>query len=523
MRQWYERVIKAGACAICMSLILGTAGLREVRAEESAAAGSETEADQPLPVIRLTVGNGQDTPVYSAGEKTTLEINVVNSGNTDAENVRMEPVIQNAADWPFEVDRMNYENSLGTIPAGQQASAVWGTADSMLTVKDDVSGKPYKLVFHLTYDDGGRTYETDRYIFVKTKAEETQNEGENAGEITPAPSEPAAQGEQDYGPVYNGEPTVQGGSGGTKNSSVPRVIVTGFDTQPGEVKAGTNFKLTVHLKNTSGSTAVSNLLIDMQAPSSGTEAAAEAPAFLPSSGSSSIYLESIPAGGTSDISIDLNARADLIKKPYSISMNMKYEDSSSVQYEAQSSLAIPVIQQARFEFSKIQLAPDTVQVGEETNVSCSLYNLGRVKMYNVKAHFEGAAIEEQEQFIGNLDSGATGNIDVILAAKKEAPQGSDCRMTLTYEDDSGNAVSHEQTFKLTVIPAQSADETGMIDTAQTDEHSGKGPVVAIAVILFLAAGAGAAVFLIRRRKKKLEEIQEEELSDEVERFTEDEY
>lgn len=147
------------------------------------------------------------------------------------------------------------------------------------------------------------------------------------------------------------------------------------------------------------------MLFDMQAPSSGSEGAAEAPAFLPASGSSSVYLDGIPAGGTSDISIELNARADLVKKPYSISMSMKYEDSSAAQYEAQSSLAIPVIQDARFEFSKIEIAPETVAVGEEANISCSLYNLGRVKMYNVKARFEGKMIESDEQFIGNLDSG----------------------------------------------------------------------------------------------------------------------
>ena len=68
------------------------------------------------------------------------------------------------------------------------------------------------------------------------------------------------------------------------DGSVPRVIVTGFSTDPAEVKAGSDFKLTVHLKNTSKKTAVSNMLFDFQAPASGTDAAAEAPAFLPTSG-----------------------------------------------------------------------------------------------------------------------------------------------------------------------------------------------------------------------------------------------
>ena len=212
------------------------------------------------------------------------------------------------------------------------------------------------------------------------------------------------------------------------DGSVPRVIVTGFDTDPGTVKAGSNFKLVIHLKNTSKKTAVKNMLFDLQAPASGTDEAAEAPAFLPVSGSSSIYLEGIPADGTKDISIDLNSRADLIQKPYSITMTMKYEDGNATQFEGESSLAIPVTQEARFEFSEIKIMPDTVAVYEEANITCSLYNLGRVKMYNVKAKFEGDAIEGEEQFIGNLESGATGTVDSIVTAVAESYEESNCKL-----------------------------------------------------------------------------------------------
>ena len=163
------------------------------------------------------------------------------------------------------------------------------------------------------------------------------------------------------GGVYNSDPVVSGG--GSTSKSVPRVIVTGFATDPGAVNAGSNFRLTVHVKNTSSTTAVSNMLFDLQAPAAGTEGAAEAPAFLPASGSSSIYLDSIPAGETRDITIDMNARADLLQKPYSIAMTMKYEDGNAVQYEGASSLAIPVQQAARFEFSDIEIAPGSIEVG----------------------------------------------------------------------------------------------------------------------------------------------------------------
>lgn len=402
---------KTGAMLLCIIMAVTMILPLGVRAAEEGGG----DPAKVLSQIRLSVGDRQETPVYKAGEKAELKINVINKGNVDAQDVTIIPVIKNAEDWPFDLDMLNNERDLGTVAAGGNQTAVWGSGDDKLTVRDDVTGKSYKLVFEITYNDGEKVYQTEKYVFVKTVAKEKPadqgGQGSQGGQNT-EPQTPQG-GQQDNsgggvdtgdsggtagdlggGMVYNSEPmTSGGGSGSAGDGSVPRVIVTGFDTEPGDVRAGTNFKLVVHLKNTSKRTAVSNMLFDFQAPSAGTDAAAEAPAFLPVSGSSTVYMEKIAAGGTQDISIDLNARADLVQKPYSISLSMKYEDSSAVQYEGQSSLAIPVKQEARFEFSEIQVSPDTVMAGEEANITCSLYNLGRVKMYNVKVRFEGDAIE----------------------------------------------------------------------------------------------------------------------------------
>ena len=519
-------------------------------------AGTKAGAGRTLARIQLSIGDGQKTPVFRAGEKAELRISVKNTGNTDAQNVRIAPVIKSEADWPFELDQLNYDRNLGAVEAGEKADAVWGGGDAPLTVKKSVTGKAYKLTFRITYDDGEKAYEAEKYVFVKTEAnpgstDEDPSGGagnggsQGSGKPSGNPQAPGGQisggqgsggqgsesqmagaggngtaAEPEAGSVYNSEPSAAGG--GSASISVPRVIVTGFSTEPGEVRAGSNFRLVVHLKNTSSRTGVSNLLFDLQAPSSGTEEAAEAPAFLPASGSSSIYVDSIPAGGTKDISIELNARADLVQKPYSITMNMKYEDSGAAQYEAQSSLAIPIRQEARFEFSKMQIAPDTVSVGEEANISCSLYNLGRVKMYNVKARFEGKMIDTQEQFIGNLDAGATGTIDVIVTAKKATQGSGECKLVLTYEDDAGNVSTSEQKFKMTVLEETATEDTEMMPDAVPEEN-GSPAVPAAAALAVIAAAAGGAVVFRKHRKKKNHEAEEEELFDEVERFTEDEH
>ena len=539
---------RAGAFLLCAVFVFSMMIPLGVRAqEESVKAGQKgeiteqstegTDGEDVLRQISLSVGDGQETPVFKAGDKTTLTINVMNKGNADAQNVRISPVVESTDKWPFDMNKLNYELDLGTIEAGKQASAVWGSDKDPLTVRSDVTGKSYQLNFKITYDDGQKAYEADKYVFVKTTAAEKpaddgKNENQNPGGSgngsdgsgSSGTGSGGTSGGMDIsgGGVYNSDPMVSGGSGSSGNGSVPRVIVTGFSTNPGEVRAGTNFKLIVHLKNTSKQTAVRNMLFDFQAPAAGTDAAAEAPAFLPVSGSSSIYLDSIPADGTKDISIDLNARADLVQKPYSISMSMKYEDNDAVQYDGESSLAIPVKQEARYEFSEIQISPDTVAVGEEANITCNLYNLGRVKMYNVKVRFESDAIEGQEQFLGNLDSGASGVIDGIVTAVAESYDESNCKLILTYEDDAGNETSVEQPFTMTVTAME--EMTGMEMMGEIPEETPSSPLpmilAAVAVIVVIAVIAVVVIAKFRKKKRLAEE--EEELMDEVERFTEDE-
>lgn len=510
-----------------------------VQTKEPVQSLSSVNGQATIPQIRLSVGDGQSTPQYTAEEQVELVVKVTNQGVADAQNVRITPMIDNAADWPFVIESMNYEQNLGTIKAGESVEAKW-----TLTVRSDVETKSYKSLFAISYDDGTTPYDVQKTIYVNTTAKPAEqpgggDDGSAQDPDTDPNTDPQTPGETPGGNVsdpgagdlsgmggamipgdggvYNIDPVVSGG--GSTSKSVPRVIVTGFATDPGAVNAGSNFRLTVHVKNTSSTTAVSNMLFDLQAPAAGTEGAAEAPAFLPASGSSSIYLDSIPAGETRDITIDMNARADLLQKPYSIAMTMKYEDGNAVQYEGASSLAIPVQQAARFEFSDIEIAPGSIEVGEEANLTCSLYNTGRVKLYNVKASFVGDGIKGKDVFVGNLESGATGTIDGMLTAESEIPAGTKCKMVVTYEDVSGNVSTTEKEFELEVLPMAADD---MPADAAPVEQKASIPVIPIVIGVLVVAGVVLTIVLLRRKKKKQMLAEEEDLADEVDRLTEDE-
>ena len=287
----------------------------------------------------------------------------------------------------------------------------------------------------------------------------------------------------------------------SSDGSVPRVIVTGFDTNPAEVHAGSDFTLTIHLKNTSKKTKVQNMLFELQAPTEGTDEQTSAPAFLPTSGSNSIYLNGIKADGTADISITLNAKADLLQKPYSINLSMKYEDSQATQIESSSSISIPVKQDARFEFSEfeISLRPSRSVVRQ---MLCAVFIIWEeLNCIMQKPDLKAMELKTGD-FIGNVDAGATGSIDAMLQGEKVTNGNSKITMTLSYEDESGNISETTKDFELEVTEA--VDDSDMYMNTDGDAEAGSSgfPVVPVVVVIVIIAGVVAAVVFVKKKKKK---------------------
>ena len=134
---------------VCVVYACSARGICRGKKTESGSQVSKRE----LAYIQISVGDGQETPVFKAGQKVSeFRINVKNNGNVDAHNVRIEPDIKNAFDWPFELDKLNYEKELSTIKSGGQTAAVWGSEEKPLIVRGDVTGKSYKLEFKISYD-----------------------------------------------------------------------------------------------------------------------------------------------------------------------------------------------------------------------------------------------------------------------------------------------------------------------------------------------------------------------------------
>ncbi len=523
------RVLKRILAVMCMAALAITAAPEKVRAgemEESTLEWPTEEGQEEQKEKILTYGSvlitseNNEAPTFKAGEAKGWNLIVHNNTEVALENVVIAPRLGDTNDeWPFKTEWQDYAQTIEGIAAGESY-----TFPFTFEQRADVPTARHTIQFDVFVGD--ETVASQKFYVNTTVEEKPEEEPNPDNNDNQQPNEPEVIPEDNVdftslaGGFSNGGAVSSGGSD-SGSASVPRVIVTGFSTDPAEVRAGSNFALIVHLKNTSKATAVKNMLFDLNAPAEGSDEQSVAPAFLPASGSSSIYLDGIKANGTADISIQLNAKADLLQKPYSVDLSMKYEDTEGTQIEASSSISIPIKQDARFEFSDFEISPESISVGDEANVMCNLYNLGRIKLYNVKAAFEGSCIKKEEVFLGNVESGASASIDAMLEGVEATEGPAKIKMTVSYEDEAGKIAVTEKELELEVTESMEGDMmTGGMEMIEEEQ---KGfPVLPAAVLGAVILIIIIIVVVIKRRKKRQRMNEEEGLLDELDRPSEDE-
>lgn len=273
-------------------------------------------ASQPTSTSEfLIVGDLYETPTVKHGENVLIILPIYNMDETWIDDVTVTAVTSTSVDeWPFEIEKTGYVERVTEIPGSRtKEEAVSNRREVLFNLKarEDVLTGYYKLDFSVLYRRNGAVETAKLSTYVKT-----------------------------IGAPGSGE--VGAGEGG--KTSTPRIIVTGFETNPAEVYAGDTFTLTIHVQNTSKRTSVSNVEFDMQAAKEGDSEKTTYAAFLPTSGSNTVFVDTIAQGGMADLVIEMTARADLIQKPYVLDVQMRYEDAKFNPYESTASVSIPVKQ-----------------------------------------------------------------------------------------------------------------------------------------------------------------------------------
>lgn len=435
----------------------------------------------------LVIGDNIQTPLAEYGQPVNLIIPVYNMSDIQIEDIVVTPKISTSVkEWPFEIDQTGYAAEITEIPGStSKDEAFWNHRQvqyQLITRKDVLTGY-YKLEFDVLYRRKGEVEKTTLTTFVQTKG---------------------APGSGSIDQTEDGK------------SSTPRIVVTGFETDPKDVYAGDTFNLTIHVKNTSQRTAVTNVEFNLEAAVEGKDENATYSAFLPTSGSNTVYIDTIPIGGEADLVIEMTAKADLAQKPYALDVKMSYEDEKYNPFTATSSVSIPVNQESKYDTSTPEVMPASINVGAQSNIMFSIYNTGKTTLYNVQVKFEGDSISGGEAFIGKIESSGTGNVDTMVTGVAPTMDDGKIKAVVSYEDAAGNVTTFEKELELFVMEEfidpgmefPDGDMTGMEDTAKPVN-----PMILGIAAAVVAGIVGIVIFMKIKKKKKLAKDLEEDLTD----------
>ncbi|MDD2968917.1 MAG: hypothetical protein PHT89_02550 [Lachnospiraceae bacterium] len=432
----------------------------------------------------ITVGDNCPTPEVKFGETVNVILPIINLGTENITNITINPVTSaTVSEWPFEIQKSGYTELVADLPGNKtKADAITNRREVTYQFKarEDVLSGYYKLTYNLTYSVNGTIETTTLTTYVKTIG---------------AP----------------GSGSIDQTADDTSKMSTPRIIITGFETTPAEVFAGDTFTLTVHVKNTSQRTAVSNVEFDLEAAVEGKDETATYAAFLPTSGSNTVYINQIPQGGTDALTIEMTAKADLAQKPYALNIKMKYEDEKYNPYESTTSVSIPILQESKFETSTPEIMPAGIMVGEQANIMFSIYNTGKTTLYNTQVKFIGESISGGETFVGKVEPGATGNVDAMVNGIAPTMDEGMIKVEISYEDAAGNITTSEKEISLYVSEMMDPGiDGGFEEEIPVEENSNSKIMIAVVAVAVIAVIAVIIIVIKKKKKKKAElELQKE--------------
>ena len=430
---------------------------------------SETNEDNSEPVA-FALGENQPTPSANYSEVMNFDVNVRNTGYKTAYDVRVDMELsEDIAKFPFEINDGNYDRQMGNMNPDQTVAVPFSMA-----VREKAKSGYYPIKFKIRY-----------------------RENENGNFAAPVE-------DTFYVRVYGkDEDDSLDSEAGENERTKARIIVDSFETDPAEIYAGQDFTLKVRMKNASNSIVASNILFTFE-----SETVSDSPVFTTVNGSHSVVVNSLAPGASDTLTIKFSSSPTAEQRSYTITINEQYDSPEFKNAKEAVKIAVGLKQEARLNTGTIEVMPDAISVGEESNVMFSINNTGKVMLYNVNAVFEADSIQKNEAYVGNIEPGKSGNVDTMINGIAPTMDDGKVKLSITYEDENGKVSTVEKEIQLMVNEDQSMDESNVDDTWSSDdiqpEPSTTDKLKHLAIPVGIVGVVLAAVILvvIRRKKKK---------------------
>ena len=436
----------------------------------------------------FVVGENQVTPAASYPSQMAYTVNFRNQTNRTLYDVKVH--MENALDptkefqntayskasaskqFPFEISQSNYDQTFEAVTPEEIISPAY-----VLNIKRNAASGYYPIIYTVTYK---------RTPDATLQSKETHTFFVNINNPSMNDTEPDSTRE------FN-----------ANDRTKARLVVGSYHTEPEAVYAGQPFKLFVEIENASTNINASNILLTVE-----SEKVDNSNVFSTENGSNSTVINALNAGEAREVSWTMIAGAGVNPRAYAITINEKFDSPEFKNAEEKVTLDIEVKQIPRLSCTGYDIMPQSVTVGNESNVMFNINNTGKVILYNVTVAFDADSIQSTSAYVGNIKPGESGTVDAMITGTSPTMDDGTIRVTISYEDINGETSTQEETINLYVtedIPEEFERVYPEEDNVKASPlDSFKLPGAILAGVL----GAAATILFIRKKKKEKEQKQD---------------
>lgn len=244
-------------------------------------------------------------------------------------------------------------------------------------------------------------------------------------------------------------------------SSKPVLLISNYEADLDELRAGSVFNLTFSIRNTHSSVDAKNITVKVSQDMS------QGDIFTSTQGSNTFFIDRINAGEEAQCTLGLKIKSDTKTGTYKLKVDIEYEydgikpnpQTNEIGEERSYDINLRVVENARPVVNNVQVYSweGMVQVGMPAFLSFEFYNMGKSTLNNVMVRVGGDFTQTggEMSILGNVDPGNTSYSEFEVIPNIEGMAHG--ILTITYEDSNGDEQTFTTEFDTMVNSAQIYD------------------------------------------------------------------
>lgn len=253
----------------------------------------------------------------------------------------------------------------------------------------------------------------------------------------------------------------------------PQIVVTTYTIDKATLQPGSNFVLTLNIKNF-GAFDAKNVTLTMGATSS-SSGTTTSTSFLPIGSSNVRALGDIPTQKELQLQQSYVVNSTTTPGAYPLSLRFEYKDPNGVSITDEQIITLLVYLVPSIDVSFYEVPP-TYTVGVKGNLPIQIVNLATssILLGDIVVSVEDATLANYQMFIGTVDGGGNFTIDTEMTPRKAGAQT--VKVAITYQDNFKNLQTINRTLSINVNAAAGA-QPGQSTATSLTPSAGQGRVM----------------------------------------------